>query len=87
MRGARPPDSARRLDLLRILPVLGVLLVMPPVLTLFDRPVTIFGVPLLVVYVFGVWLCGIVITGLVARLAAGFERRAGDPDAPGEETE
>jgi hypothetical protein len=41
----------------------GVLLLNYPVIALFDRPLEWFGVPLLYIYLFGVW------TGLIATMA------------------
>lgn len=38
------------------LPILGIFLLMPPVVFLFMKPVSLFGIPLLVAYIFLVWL-------------------------------
>ncbi|MGJ8527139.1 hypothetical protein [Maritalea sp.] len=38
------------------LPVVGVLLVMPPIVMLFDKDISIFGIPLIVSYLFTTWL-------------------------------
>lgn len=48
---------------LAALAVLGALLVNVPLLTLFDRPVLVLGVPLLWAYLFAVW------AGLIAAVA------------------
>jgi hypothetical protein len=45
--------------------VLGFLLFVPPLLSLFDRPIMVFGVPLLWVYLFGAWAA---VVGLVAAV-------------------
>lgn len=67
--------------------VLGVLLLMPPFLGIFNRPLRVFGLPLLYVYLFGAW------AGLIALVALVVERgdlegedgeareSAGEPDA------
>lgn len=66
---SEPPGRIR--DAATLLPVLGLVLLMPPVVTLFAaRGAGIGGVPLVVVYVFGTWL------GLVAA-AAWLARRLG----------
>ena len=39
-----------------LLPCIGLFLLMPPVVQLFALDVDIGGVPLIVVYLFGVWL-------------------------------
>ncbi len=43
-------------DAIMALTVFGAVGFLPPVLPFFDRPVTLFGMPLIVVYVFGAWL-------------------------------
>lgn len=43
-------------DAVLALAIAGALLLLPPVLPFFDRPAMLLGVPLIVVYVFGVWL-------------------------------
>ncbi len=55
--------SARSTRMLAVA-VLGGLLVNPPLLTLFDSPVLVLGVPLLWAYLFAVW------AGLIAAVAA-----------------
>lgn len=39
-----------------LLPIFGLLLLMPPVIALFVVPVYFTGIPLIVLYLFGVWL-------------------------------
>jgi hypothetical protein len=62
-------------DAAALLPALAALLWMPPVVTLFTGAHTLWGVPLIVVYLFGVWLTLIVAAALLAR-------RLGSPPAP-----
>lgn len=54
-----------------LLPCVGLFLLMPPVIGLFAIPRDVAGIPLIVFYLFGVWL------GLVA-CAAWLSRRIGD---------
>jgi hypothetical protein len=42
-------------------------LLTPPILTIFDVPLTVFGIPLLYLYCFAVWLAAIVLGGRLAR--------------------
>ncbi len=63
--------------------VFGTLLLLPPILPFFDRSVTVGGVPLIVVYVFGVWLALIVAAwALSRRLPMDAPRRARLDDPP-----
>jgi hypothetical protein len=68
-RTSKAPDAAV------VLPVFGVFLLLPPVISLFAAPVTVWGVPLIVLYVFGAW------AGLIA-CAALLARRLDSPLAP-----
>lgn len=43
-------------DAILVVTLLGALGLLPPILPFFDRPISLFGVPLIVVYVFGTWL-------------------------------
>ena len=69
---------ARRRDLARLLPALGALLLATPVLDVFGAPVTLFGAPLIIVYLFGVWAFLILAAALLAerdiRPAGGYAR-------------
>lgn len=49
------------------LPLLGLFLLMPPLITLFAHGAGVAGVPLIVVYVFGVWCALIIAAALLAR--------------------
>ena len=61
-----PPGRIR--DAAVLLPVLGLVLFMPPIVTLFVAAGTgIAGVPLIVVYVFGTWIGLIAAAALLAR--------------------
>jgi hypothetical protein len=66
---ANPPKarSPRVLGAAILLPFLGLFLLMPPVIQLFTFGREIGGVPLVVVYLFGVWLGLIVCAGALSR--------------------
>ncbi len=57
----------RRQDAALALPLLGVLLLTTPLLALFSKNILIFGVPLVFVYVFGVWFILILLARRMAR--------------------
>jgi membrane protein implicated in regulation of membrane protease activity len=77
----RPSDPARVTDAAALLPILGILLLMPPVIALFVTDGGFGGVPSIVVYLFGVWLALIVCAALLARrLAPGAQRETAEED-------
>ncbi len=47
--------------------LLGVILLIPPVLLVFNSPVRVMGIPSLYLYVFAVWAGLIALTVLIAR--------------------
>ena len=59
-----------------LVPLIGLFLLMPPFVHVFVAPVTVFGAPLIVVYIFGVWAGLIAAAFAVARRLS--RRRAGD---------
>ena len=63
----RSADPARVHDAARLLPIVGVVLLMPPVVTLFVADAVIGGVPLIVVYLFCTWLALIGCAAWLAR--------------------
>ena len=65
-----PNVPPRLVAALVLLPCLGLFLLMPPVVQLFALEVDVGGVPLIVVYLFGVWLGLIVGAAWVARRLA-----------------
>jgi hypothetical protein len=67
-RGHRARDAAL------VLPLAGLVLIAPPAINLFLADLSVFGVPLIGVYLFGVW--GLLIVG--ARLLS---RRLGEDDS------
>lgn len=78
----RDPAAARaegRLaDRALVLTVATLFLLTPPILGIFDVPVLVFGIPLLHVYSFGVWLVAIAFGGW---LAMRMNARGGDEGA------
>jgi len=62
-----PAHSGAAPDAAAVLPLFGVFLLMPPIITLFASGLDIRGVPLIVVYVFSVWIALIVCAALLAK--------------------
>lgn len=58
-----------------MLPFFAVVLFVPPIVLIFVKPVTVFGIPLIAAYLFFVW-------ALVIFLAFIFARRLGRPEPP-----
>lgn len=66
-----PESNGRRArDAAGILPFVGIVLLFPPFVYIFAAPVLVAGVPLIVVYVFGVWAALILVAFLVSRMLA-----------------
>ena len=80
-RPAEAKPEGRLAERALVLTVATLILLTPPILTIFDVPVTIAGIPLLHVYCFATWLIAIVIGGrLATRMGAG--RAAADARVP-----
>lgn len=67
-----PPESwearTRRVrDIACVVPFVATLLFLPPVILVFSAPVTLAGIPLIVVYLYIAWAALIFATFLVAR--------------------
>ncbi len=80
-----PTPTPRTVSAAVLVPLLGLLLWMPPLVGLFATPWRIFGVPLAVAYLFGVWLLLIAAAWALARrlvTPAVPERAEAGPDAP-----
>ena len=72
--------SAKTHHLALLLPLSGLFLLMPPAILAFNLPVALFGVPMIVVYLFAVWallIIGAVV--LARRLAAPRDVDMGPP--------
>lgn len=76
-----PGRITRARDAAHALPFVGLFLLLPPVLGLFAVPLDLAGVPLLVIYLFAVWLGLIVAAALLAR-ALGPRTPAADEPPP-----
>jgi len=64
----KAPVPGRVRDAAVLLPLAGLVLLLPPVITLFAaRHAGVAGVPLIVVYVFSAWLALIAAAALLAR--------------------
>jgi hypothetical protein len=66
-------------DLALLAPLVCLLLFMPPYIAMFDQPAFLFGIPLLLVFIFSVWILGIIVTGLIAR---SYARKTDWPQGP-----
>lgn len=62
--------SVRYRDGVLILFCVGILAFNYPLLALFDKALTILGIPLLVLYLYGFWLSLVVVLALWLRAAA-----------------
>ena len=74
-RGTADPQGTR--DAASLLPVAAAILLLPPFIVVFAAPVLIAGIPLIVVYVFGVWAAIVLCDWLLARNLATVEIDAG----------
>jgi hypothetical protein len=63
----RQLHSSKAPDAAVVLPLFGAFLLMPPVISLFAAPMAIWHVPLIVLYIFGVWAGLILCAILLAR--------------------
>jgi hypothetical protein len=59
---------------LTLLFVVGALLLNFPVLAIFNRTATVAGIPLLYLYLFGVWVAGIAAVYVLSRAGGDDER-------------
>jgi hypothetical protein len=50
-----------------VLPLFGLFLLMPPIITVFAAQLDLGGIPLVVIYVFSVWAMLILCAALLAR--------------------
>lgn len=60
------PSRTKTRDAIALMVVLGTWLVMPPMLTVVNQPAHVFGIPIIVVYVFLVWAVLILLTRVLA---------------------
>lgn len=74
----READGSGARDAASVLPVLAILLLTPPLVLIFTAPVRVAGVPLIVVYIFGLWAAIVAVAAFLARRL----ERAGAPEPP-----
>lgn len=68
------PRKKRLRESALLAPIGGLLLFMPPYIRIFDQPSSLFGIPILHIYIFSVWLAGVVLTAEIARRIAQRDR-------------
>lgn len=68
MMDRKPAPRVR--DVALVVPLAGLVLFMPPFISLFAAPVSVLGIPLVVLYIFGVWAALILLTWRLARRLA-----------------
>lgn len=61
-------------DALLIVLIIGILAFNYPLLALFDKPVVLLGMPLLVLYMYGFWLLLIIAVALILRACTRYNR-------------
>ena len=62
-----PVERRKRITSLLVLTVSGALLLLPPLIYVFNQPITHAGIPQIVIYLFLVWLLLIIGTALLNR--------------------
>ena len=68
-------DPQRAVDAAIILPFAAAALLTPPLILIFAAPMTLAGIPLILIYVFGAWAIIIIVAQLLTR-------RLATPDIP-----
>lgn len=66
--------------------VFGALLLLPPLLIVFNQPARVLGVPVLFLYIFLAWVAVIGLTAAVARRIAGGGSSGSDASPAGQDT-
>lgn len=77
---AKMADRRKLTGGMLLLTVLGGMLMLPPLVYVFNQPITHFGIPQIVFYLFAVWLLLIAGTALLARALPTDETDAGPGD-------
>ncbi len=67
----RGDDKRGTRDLASVLPFAAIFLFLPPFVLTFTAPVALGGIPLIVLYIFGVWALVILCAAIVASRLAG----------------
>lgn len=73
-------DRPRLIGAMLVLTLLGAMLMLPPLVHVFNQNITHFGVPQIVFYLFAVWLALIIGTALLNRALPGDAPDAGKRD-------
>lgn len=67
--------SRRLSDIAVLAPILGLVLLTPPVIGLFATRGTIFGAPVILIYLFTVWLALILAAAILSRRLSRSEKQ------------
>lgn len=82
-------DYQRIRDSAFILPFLGLFLFLPPMLSLFDAPLRVLGIPLIQLYIFSAWLILVIAAWAITKRLAPYEEQNAAQEAsqnePGEQ--
>jgi predicted Kef-type K+ transport protein len=78
MDGGKPDGQGAR-DAAAVLPFLAIILLMPPIILIFARPLTVAGLPLVLIYVFGVWAVAILCAFQLSKRLPGDEAERNRP--------
>lgn len=73
------PRSGSVVDRAVVVTIFGLFALMPPILTIFDREVAVFGIPLLHLYCFGLWLLLIVASAWISAQLRDADRESAPP--------
>lgn len=84
-RGTAFHETRKREHAAFVLPVFGALMLLPPILMVFQIPQRVFGVPVEAVYLFSVWIVLIAGSVVASRLLPRPERRQVETGTPGAE--
>ncbi|WP_035872824.1 hypothetical protein [Cucumibacter marinus] len=69
------------------IPVLGAVVIMPPIVLMFDRSLHVFGFPMIIAFLFTVWMALIVSAWALSRAAPEFGRRQRADNEPTREAD
>lgn len=76
------PEAKRRNERLIVLPLVGVIALNYPLLSLFSRAKLLFGVPVLYLYLFAVWLLFILCVAAILEQSPPPGPGEGEPPRP-----
>jgi hypothetical protein len=72
MEGGKPDGQGAR-DAAAVLPFLAIILLTPPIILIFVRPFMAAGLPVVLIYVFGVWAAAILCAFWLSKRLPGDE--------------